>query len=493
MMDIGQALSDPRMFAGSFDGKSWDPWRIVTRGMFALKLTKAERAFFRSVADRDPPKCQVREAWLLCGARAGKDSIASAIATHVAGSFDGRGLRPGERALCACLAVDRTQSSIVLGYIRAYFDEIPALRALVKRATADGLELVNKVDIVVATNDYRHLRGRSVLCAICDEICYWRSEFSSNPDLEVVRAISPRLTLPGSILIGISTVYRRAGVAYERWRKFYGSDTDSVLVIKAPTRVMNPLFPQSEVDAAMASDPEAARGDFLSEWRDDLASYISRDLIEACVDRGVARRPFRQGVRYVSWFDSGGGRYDSFACGITHREGDLAVEDAHVEVRAPFDTSAAVARVAGLLREYRLAETMGDDYGAGFVVAEFRRNGIRCLDRPSGMDRSALYMELLPVFHARKARLLDDERAVSQFAELERRPMSSGHDKVDHPNRTGHHDDLANAIAGALWRATAAPQPLMISETAMANIRMRGLQYKLGRRSSLGARFGPFG
>jgi hypothetical protein len=140
--------------------------------MFALPMTQAERAFFRSVADRDPPKRQVREFWAICGARAGKDSVASAIATHVAGSFNGRGLRPGERALCACLAVDRTQSDIVLGYIRAYFEQIPALRALVRRETGDGLELVNNVDIVVATNDYRRMRGRTILCAILDEIAY---------------------------------------------------------------------------------------------------------------------------------------------------------------------------------------------------------------------------------------------------------------------------------------------------------------------------------
>ena len=40
-----------------------------------------------------------------------------------------------------------------------------------------------------------------------------------------------------------------------------------------------------------------------------------------------------------------------------------------------------------------------------------------------------------------------------------------GHDKVDHPNRSGHHDDLANAIAGAVWRVTSSPAPLIITQT----------------------------
>src|SRR5258707_1815580 len=118
MMDIGTALSHPEMFASSFVGPSWDPWRAVVRGAFALPMTRSELELFRSVADRDPPKRQVREFWAIIGARGGKDSAASAVGTHVAASFDGRGLRPGERALCALLAVDKNQSDIVLGYIR---------------------------------------------------------------------------------------------------------------------------------------------------------------------------------------------------------------------------------------------------------------------------------------------------------------------------------------------------------------------------------------
>ena len=39
-----------------------------------------------------------------------------------------------------------------------------------------------------------------------------------------------------------------------------------------------------------------------------------------------------------------------------------------------------------------------------------------------------------------------------------------GRDRVDHPNRTGHHDDASNAVVGALWRATAGAPPMGICE-----------------------------
>jgi hypothetical protein len=110
-MDIVSAIDDPNLFAPWFPGATWDPWRTILKGAFALPMTDDERAFFRSVADRDPPRQRVRELWIVAGRRAGKDSVASVIAAHAAAMFDGRRtLRPGERALVACLACDRDQA-----------------------------------------------------------------------------------------------------------------------------------------------------------------------------------------------------------------------------------------------------------------------------------------------------------------------------------------------------------------------------------------------
>src|SRR5205809_753397 len=79
-------------------------------------------------------------------------------------------LRPGERALVACLAVDRDQAKIVLNYCRAFFSDIELFKDMVTRETSYGFELANNVDISVATNSFRSVRGRPVLCGIFDEI-----------------------------------------------------------------------------------------------------------------------------------------------------------------------------------------------------------------------------------------------------------------------------------------------------------------------------------
>jgi phage terminase large subunit-like protein len=140
--------------------------------------------------------------------------------------FDPRGkLRGGERAVVMCLAVDRDQSRIVLNYIRSYFADVPYLAQMVRRETRDGVELDNGVDIVVATNSYRSVRGRSVICAIFDEVAVWRSENSAAPDVETYHAVMPGLaTLPGAMLIGISSPYKKSGLLYDKWREHYGRE-----------------------------------------------------------------------------------------------------------------------------------------------------------------------------------------------------------------------------------------------------------------------------
>jgi hypothetical protein len=456
-MDIGAALDDPAVFQPWFHGDSWNGWKSVLRGAFCEKMTKGERTFFNGVANRAPPAERVKELWVIAGRRSGKDSIASVIAAHIAVSFEPAGrLRRGERATVMCLACDREQAKIVLNYVRSYFTEIPPLKAMVVRETADGFELNNGVDIVVATNDYRAIRGRTVLACIFDEVAYWPGEHSTSPDKETYRAIRPGMaTLPGSMLIGITTAYRRQGLAYDRWQKHFGRDGAKVLVIRAETRQLNPSLPQSEIDDAMAEDPQAARADYFSEWRDDLQNYIGRDLIMSAVDVGVTVRPHDPRHRYFSFIDASSGQRDSFSCAVTHREGDVAILDCLVEVKAPFSTASAVAQIVKVLKSFKLTSTMGDDHAKGWVIAELGRHNFGFDPRPTEMDRSALYLETLPLFSAGRVRLLDSERLVSQYAALERRVMPGGRDRVDHPNRSGHHDDLANACAGSLWRCTA--------------------------------------
>jgi hypothetical protein len=230
-----------------FRGSSWDRWRAVLRAAWAEPMTQRQVELFTEVAERPVPLRKVKELWAICGRWAGKDSIASCIAVVAALADYRRYLRPGEIPTILCLANDRMQAEIVQRYVAGYFREMPELRPMVSRETADGLELTNGVAIQIGTNNFRAVRGRTVVCAILDECAFYRSDASSSPDFEVYEALLPTLArVPGLMLIGISSPYMRRGLVYERWQKHYGRDDGGdVLVIKGPSMLSNERVQQS--------------------------------------------------------------------------------------------------------------------------------------------------------------------------------------------------------------------------------------------------------
>jgi phage terminase large subunit-like protein len=232
------ALTDEALFQPWFRGDSWNGWRAVVKAMDALPMSDDEIEFFKSIAGgRNPPRYPVREFYAAAARRSGKYSIVSGIGAYSSAFFDQQHrLRPGERATILCLACDQSQAKIVLNYIRSYFSDIPMLRSMVIRETKSGFELNNLVDITVASNDYRSMRGRPVRLAILDELAFFRSENSASPDVETYNAIRPALaSLPGSRIIGISSPYRKSGLLWNKYRKHFGRDDDDVLVIQAAT------------------------------------------------------------------------------------------------------------------------------------------------------------------------------------------------------------------------------------------------------------------
>jgi hypothetical protein len=425
----------------------------VLKAAFAEPLTADALAKFKAVAERNPPTKRVRELAIIAGRGAGKDSAASLIAAYVAITFDPRGkLRPGEVATIAVCACDRDQAKIAFSYIRGLFEQVPALAAMVTRITADTIELSNRVTIEVHTNSFRSTRGRSFLCAIFDEASFFRSDDNfASTDTELHAAITPGLArMPGSMLVMISTAHKRSGLLYERWKKFYGKDDDDILVVRGTTLQFNPTFDARIIAKSLADDPQVFGAEYNSEWRDDLATFIARDLIDSAVDSGVTVRPPQKVIQYKSFCDPSGGSGDSFTMAIAHADDETAVIDCLVEIRAPFNPDQATLQIAATLKSYGISSTISDRYAAQWVVVAFDRNGIKL--EHSERDRSAIYLDCLPLFNAGRVKLLDNPRLVSQFAQLERRTFSTGKDRVDH-GRAGH-DDLCNAAAGAMVLAT---------------------------------------
>jgi hypothetical protein len=265
------------------------------------------------------------------------------------------------------------------------------------------------------------------------------------------------------MLILISTAHKRSGLLYQKWRDAYGRNDPDVLVVKGTTLQFNPTFDAKTIERQIASDPALYRAEYLSEWRDDLSSFISRDLLEASVDRGVLVRPPVDGVQYLSFTDASGGEHDSFTLGIAHHDKDGSVPlDLLFERQPPFDPYAVTEEIVKLLKTYRCPVVVGDNYAAKWVSQAFVKAGV--MYRKSQINRSEIYLNVLPLFASGRVRLIDNPRLVTQFVSLERRTFPTGKDRVNHS--PGGHDDLCNAAAGALELASHTPaQRRMVGAT----------------------------
>ncbi len=77
------------------------------------------------------------------------------------------------------------------------------------------------------------------------------------------------------------------------------------------------------------------------------------------------------------------------------------------------------------------------------------------------MNKSEIYQAVLPLINSSRVRLLDNHRLAQQLAGLERRTGRGGRDSIDHSR--GGHDDIANAVSGALVLA-ASEKPKMTAD-----------------------------
>ena len=461
MLSILQATADRNLFAAWFkDRNTWSAWFSFLAALFALPMTDEQRAIYRECTGRaDPPTSPAKEAWLVVGRRGGKSFILALCAVFLACFYDWRPyLANGERGVVVVVAADRKQAKIILRYVRALL-QVPMLRQLVERETAEAFDLTNSISIEVATASYRTIRGYAVVAALLDELAFWPQENSAEPDTEIIGALKPGMAqFPNALLLCASSQYARRGALYVSHRKYFGKEQDPVLVWQAPTRRMNPSIPQAIIDEAMEKDASAAAAEYLAQFRSDVESFVSREAIAACVSLGILERPPRAGARYVAFVDPSGGSNDSFTLAIGHKDADNVFLDAVREVRPPFSPEAVVSEFAATVRSYGLSRVSGDRYAGEWPREQFRKLGIAY--EPSRQPASDLYVSVLPLINSRRAALLDHPRLLGQLAGLERHTGRSGRDSISH--RPGSHDDLANAVAGAL----------VLAQTPAAKIRM---------------------
>jgi len=176
---IIDACGDPELFARWFrDKETWRSWFVFLRALYGLDISKQDLEIFERCTGRKvPPAGGVRECWLICGRRAGKSFVLALVAVFLA-CFENwsRYLSPGERGTVMVIAADKKQARVIYRYAIALLHEVPMLSALIRRETAETIDLTNNITIEILTASFRTVRGYTLIAALCDEIAFWRSD-----------------------------------------------------------------------------------------------------------------------------------------------------------------------------------------------------------------------------------------------------------------------------------------------------------------------------
>ncbi len=451
---ILEVMDDPALFKSWFDLPSWDPWRAVLAALFGLPMSDRERRLFRKITGRRKvPRKPVAEAWLAVGRRGGKSFIVALIAVFLACfRYWTVHLAPGERGVIMVIASDRKQARVIFRYIKALISGVPMLARMIERETSSEIDLTNGVTIEVHTSNFRSVRGYTILAALCDEISFWRTDDgSASPDREILEALRPAMvTVPGALLVCLSTPYRRAGTLWEAFRDHYGKD-GPMLVVQADSRTMNPTLPAKIIDAAYARDPVSAAAEYGAEFRSDIAGFLDDAWIDRAIDTDrPPELPPQPELQYHAFCDPSGGRRDAFTLCIAHHEDGLSILDVCRGRKPPFNPSDVVGEFSEVLKRYNLHTVNGDHYSAEWCIECFREAGIQY--EASKLTKSEIYIETGPLFATGAVRIPDHRTLLNELRMLERRTAPSGKDTIQHPPRS--HDDYSNSACGALLAAS---------------------------------------
>jgi hypothetical protein len=122
------------------------------------------------------------------------------------------------------------------------------------------------------------------------------------------------------------------------------------------------------------------------------------------------------------------------------------VLDAIRERKAPFSPEGVVEEFAALIKSYRCSKLSGDKYAGEWpqdLLHTMRKGEVGIVSRLATLSS-------IPA-----QSIFWNDRLVMQLTSLERRTSRGGRDSIDHA--PGAHDDVLNAVAGALVTAYKEP------------------------------------
>lgn len=455
-MNIIQAVSDSRVIRDPISQAQ----AVALKTLYALPLSDAEQTVYAQATERDacrPQEC--REATFICGRRSGKSSKLGGNIAIFEACFRKHKLAPGERGHVVVIATTKKQAAVCFSYILARLENSPTLRKLIQgEPRADEVDLTNGITIAVWPCSFRSIRGISIVCAICDEIAFWRDDVTgANPATEVLRAIRPAMaTFPNAKLVKISSPYAKQGVVWDDWQARH--KRDDVLVWRLDSATMNPTLDPKFLADERKRDPEFFAREYLAEFWESASQFLPAELVDAAIVAERFELVPNPDISYTAALDSAF-RVDNFAFSVVHRQdtGRVVQDVARCWLSGrgrPVNLASTLEEIVSILNRFGISTIYGDQHCAEPIRQALREQGITFEQRTTLGHRSQCFNTLRSLVTSGQIELLDLPEQAAELKKLEQAITASGNQRIE--ANTGH-DDRAVALALAAHEAVAEP------------------------------------
>lgn len=400
----------------------------------------------------------------VCGARAGKTYVLGALySLWRALIADLSSLAPGEHAVALLVAPDQRLARQILRYALGAAKSVPSVARLIQSETVDNFTLrrpdgrIVALETLPAARGGSSVRGRSLVSAVMDECAFFRDQHYQVCDVEVFRAIAPRI-MPGGMVVLASTPWSESGLLFEEFQRNGNGRPVTALAAHAPTLLLRgDAHTRQMVERERARDADNARREFAAEFM----PYGSGLFFDAqAIERACATTaPSPTGhVQDASIGADLGLVADSTAFVAVRLIGGIFSVLDVVELRPrpgePLKLSAVVAEAARFAMRHR-ATTAHCDHHVLEPAREHAQRGFYLQAVPGGqaakVERFVTVRNLL-----NEGRLHippDFPRLAMQLREVISKPATGGSLQITLPRRAGVHGDIVSTFVLAAWHA----------------------------------------
>lgn len=401
----------------------------------------------------------------VCGARGGKTRTLIALRIlYGALTRDLGGLGKGEEAFGLIVAPRLPLAKQALRYISGEIAANAYLSALVERENAESITLrredggVVTIIVMPATAKGTALRGMSLTDAAFDESAFFRDSDYQISDVELFKAVSPRVMMGGQMIIA-STPWAKSGLLWDYFDANFGKPKTAIAVHAPSLALRYDKKLEMLIELERQRDPDNARREYDAEFlTTGTGAYFDADRIDGCIDAELDSACDWHGGRIYAAGADFGFVNDSSALVVVEFDGQRYRTVAIVELRpdnGALVPSEVVACFAMVLKRFGLRHVVSDIHYREAIRELLKDHDIDLISAPEGRyGKTESYARAKSMMHEGRVRIPCNQKLIRQLKDIRSRPTTGGGMIIESPRRNGGHGDIVSAWVLAMWRQT---------------------------------------